>query len=132
MSTMYVSLGSNVSTSRKSLGPFELVVFVYSTTTSSESVYGVETFMNTSIGCTDPPRRYCIIFVSDDYAGKVWTSHERRSAQARAIEENNDYVLPARFDDTEVPDLRSTVGHIDLRDVDPTELARTVRQKWCY
>lgn len=25
--------------------------------------------------------RYCVVFVSEDYARKVWTNHERRSAQ---------------------------------------------------
>lgn len=73
--------------------------------------------------------RYCVLFVSADYAEKVWTSHERRSAQARALGENSEYVLPARFDDTEVPGLRPTVGHVDVRDVEPTELAQMVRKK---
>ena len=27
--------------------------------------------------------RYCVLFVSRDYARKVWTNHERESAQAR-------------------------------------------------
>lgn len=31
--------------------------------------------------------RYCILFVSADYAKKVWTNHERSSAQARALQE---------------------------------------------
>lgn len=73
--------------------------------------------------------RYCVLFVSADYARKVWTGHERRSAQARALEENSEYVLPARFDDTEVPGLRSTIGYVDLTTIDPPELARRVRQK---
>ena len=25
--------------------------------------------------------RYCLVFISSDYAAKVWTTHERRSAQ---------------------------------------------------
>jgi hypothetical protein len=59
--------------------------------------------------------RYCVLFASADYARKVWTNHERRSAQARALRERSEYVLPARFDDTEIPGLSSTVGYIDLR-----------------
>src|SRR5215813_13480167 len=47
--------------------------------------------------------RYCVVFISRHYAEKVWTNHERASAQARALIENQEYVLPARFDDTEVP-----------------------------
>ncbi|MDQ3632218.1 MAG: TIR domain-containing protein [Actinomycetota bacterium] len=73
--------------------------------------------------------RYCLVFVSKNYAEKLWTSHERRSAQARAFEENREYVLPARFDDTEVPGLRSTVGYISLRHTSPEELAELVKKK---
>jgi hypothetical protein len=54
--------------------------------------------------------RYCVLFISNDYAKKVWTTHERRSAQARALEEHEEYILPARFDDTEVPALGTQSG----------------------
>jgi hypothetical protein len=50
--------------------------------------------------------RYCVLFASEHYANKVWTNHERRSAQARALRENEEYILPVRFDDTDIP--RST------------------------
>lgn len=59
--------------------------------------------------------RYCVIFISSEYAAKVWTNHERKSAQARALQENQEYVLPVRFDDTEIPGIRPTVGYIDIR-----------------
>jgi hypothetical protein len=58
---------------------------------------------------------YCVIFASEDYALKLWATHERRSAQERAFEENREYILPARFDDTKIPGIRETVGYIDLR-----------------
>jgi hypothetical protein len=74
--------------------------------------------------------RYCVIFVSADYARKVWTTHERKSAQERALVENHqDYILPARFDDTELPGLRSTVGYVDLRILRPSELASLIAKK---
>jgi hypothetical protein len=41
--------------------------------------------------------RYCVIFVSSFYAKKLWTNHERRSAQERAFQENSEYILPARL-----------------------------------
>jgi hypothetical protein len=46
---------------------------------------------------------YTILFLSKHYATKLWTNHERESAQARAFEENREYLLPARFDDTPIP-----------------------------
>jgi hypothetical protein len=52
------------------------------------------------------------MFVSEAYASKAWTRHERRSALARALIEEGEYVLPARFDDTELlglPPLSATL-----------------------
>jgi hypothetical protein len=73
--------------------------------------------------------RYCVIFVSRHYAKKVWTNHERRSAQARALQENQEYILPARFDNTPIPGLRETVGYIDLRKHTPQSFADQIRVK---
>src|ERR1700750_354210 len=42
--------------------------------------------------------RFVVVFVSKFYAEKVWTNHERASAQARSFAENSEYILPARFD----------------------------------
>lgn len=73
--------------------------------------------------------RYCVMFVSKHYAEKLWTNHERKSAQVRALKENTEYVLPARFDDTVIPGLRETVGYIDLDDINPYLLADMIQQK---
>jgi hypothetical protein len=66
--------------------------------------------------------RYCVMFISAAYAKKPWTRHERRSALARALIEEREYVLPARFDDTVLPGLRPTIGYLDLRSVAPETL----------
>jgi hypothetical protein len=73
--------------------------------------------------------RFCVMFISADYADKAWTRHERRSALARAIE-HDEYVLPARFDDTELPGLRPTVSYLDLRQVAPATLVEFVLKKF--
>ena len=73
--------------------------------------------------------RFCVLFASKHYAAKVWTNHERRAAQARALEENREYILPVRFDNTEVPGLNRTVSYIDLQGVSSTELAKMIREK---
>jgi hypothetical protein len=50
---------------------------------------------------------YCVMFISAAYASKLWTGHERRSIQAKDFVSNAEgNVLPARFDDTELPGLR--------------------------
>ncbi len=73
--------------------------------------------------------RYCVLFASADYAKKAWTSHERRSAQARAFEENAEYVLPARFDETEIPGIPPTIGYLHLAELDAKDLADMIVQK---
>ena len=73
--------------------------------------------------------RYCVLFISAAYRDRLWTNHERRSAQARAFQENQEYLLPARFDDTSIPGLLTTVGYIDLRDKSPAELAEMIETK---
>jgi hypothetical protein len=73
--------------------------------------------------------RYCVMFISEAYAAKSWTRHERRSALARALVEEDEYVLPARFDDTELPGLPPTIGYVDLREVAPASLVEFVLGK---
>jgi hypothetical protein len=73
--------------------------------------------------------RYCLVFISSDYAAKVWTTHERRSAQARALEESREYVLPVRFDDTELPGLPPTVGYVSAKQLTAEEVASLTMRK---
>jgi hypothetical protein len=73
--------------------------------------------------------RYCVMFVSKHYAEKVWPTHERRSAFEKAIESKEEYILPARFDDTEIPGLHKHIAYIDLRKKAPEELAALIMQK---
>jgi len=73
--------------------------------------------------------RYTVMFISKMYAEKIWTNHERRSAQARAFQDAQEYILPARFDDTEIPGVLSTVGYIGLQKRSPDDLASLIVKK---
>jgi hypothetical protein len=73
----------------------------------------------------------CLMFISKHYVSKVWTSHERKSAQARALTEESEYILPIRFDESEVPGLRPTVSYLLARDWTAFDLAEAVTQKLC-
>jgi hypothetical protein len=73
--------------------------------------------------------RYCVMFFSSSYAKRIWTNHERKSAQARAIKEKGEYILPARFDKTEIPGIIPTVGYIDLRSLEPEEFGELIIKK---
>ena len=59
--------------------------------------------------------KFCLMLISDEYAKKQWTSHERRAAQARAFNENREYILPLRLDDAAVEGVLATTGYVDLR-----------------
>jgi hypothetical protein len=73
--------------------------------------------------------RYTIIFLSEYYAKKAWTNHELKAAQARAFNENEDYILPARFDQTIIEGILPTVGYINLNKYTPNEFANLVAEK---
>ena len=73
--------------------------------------------------------RYCIMFVSAEYAAKMWPNLERRSAQARDIAEAGEYILPVRFDDTEISGLLPTVNYQDARKKSPEQIAGLFAQK---
>lgn len=68
------------------------------------------------------------MFISKEYAERPWTKHERRSALSRALKED-EYVLPARFDDTELPGLAPTIGYIDLAEFAPASLVDLLVEK---
>lgn len=59
--------------------------------------------------------RFCVIFISQHYAQKLWTKLELKAAQAKAFQESREYILPLRLDDVALPGLEETVGYIDLR-----------------
>jgi hypothetical protein len=73
--------------------------------------------------------RFAVVFVSENYARKAWTSHERQSAQARALIEQGTYLLPVRLDDSDLPGLRPTTGYVDARKIAPKDLADLIEQK---
>lgn len=72
---------------------------------------------------------YTVIFISQHYKKKLWANHERRSAQARAFGENREYILPARFDDTEIPGVLKTTGYIKLEHLSAKEFAEMIVKK---
>ncbi|WP_230531776.1 TIR domain-containing protein [Microvirga roseola] len=72
---------------------------------------------------------FCIIFVSEHYLKKNWTKHELQQAQARAIGESSEYILPLRLDDTSLPGLNDTVGYMDIREVSIEDVAKAVLKK---
>jgi len=73
--------------------------------------------------------KYTLIFISKEYANRLWTNHERKAAQTRAFKESKEYILPIRFDDTEIPGLNETVGYLDASEFSPKEIAKLFLEK---
>lgn len=78
--------------------------------------------------------KYCVIFISKEYCEKNWTIFESEAAEERNFfshdfERYQQYILPVRFDNSEIPGLRSSWGYIDGTKVSPEELAEKIAQK---
>jgi hypothetical protein len=73
--------------------------------------------------------KYAVVFISEAYSKKLWTNHELKSAQARAFSQNEEYILPARFDNTEIPGIRKTIGYVSLADLTPIQFAKKIIKK---
>lgn len=70
--------------------------------------------------------KYCVPFISTSYKETIWANHEIKTAISRAIESNEEYILPTRFDDVEIEGIRPTLGFIDLRETSPSQLAEKI------
>jgi len=70
-----------------------------------------------------------VIFLSKQYSEKVYPRFEFRAALEKAIKSDKEFILPARFDNTELPGLSSSIVYIDLREKTPEEFAAIIIQK---
>ena len=69
------------------------------------------------------------MLLSRHYESKLWTSLERKSAQARAFRENREYILPIKIDDTKITGIHETVGYIDIKSHSIEEIVEMVMTK---
>ncbi len=72
---------------------------------------------------------YCVVFLSESYARKAWPTLELESAQERAYKENKEYILPVRFDDTEIPGIANTVFFLNANTRGPSDLCQSFLRK---
>ena len=73
--------------------------------------------------------RFCVMILSQHYAKKLWTNHERKAAQARAFTESKEYILPIKIDDTPIPGILNTVGYVDLRHTTSAKIVELLLKK---
>ena len=73
--------------------------------------------------------KYCIAIISKYYKDKIWTRYELRSALAKAILNDEEYILPIRLDDTDIPGLPQTIGYLDSSKYTIEEIVYLLLQK---
>ncbi len=76
--------------------------------------------------------KYCVIFISQYYVQKDWTSYESAAAMVRMLDSNlkqKEYLLPVKFDETKVSGVLSTIGFIDGKRKSPDELGKLIIKK---
>lgn len=73
--------------------------------------------------------RYCVMFFSQHYIAKAWTKHELKAAQARALNENQEYILPIRLDSTEIPGILKTTAYLNWHEETPESVAEAILEK---
>ena len=70
-----------------------------------------------------------VMFVSKSYIEKAWPRHERRSTLSRMVQEEREYVLPVRFDDTPVPGLPDDVLFLRADEYTAAALSTAIAEK---
>lgn len=73
--------------------------------------------------------QYVVMFISKEYVEKAWTRLERRSALSRQMKNAAEYILPVRFDDSEVAGLPDTIQYLTATRYTPAELAVEIARK---
>jgi hypothetical protein len=69
------------------------------------------------------------MFISKQYVSKLWPNYERKSALEKQINVKDGYILPVRFDGTEVPGLNTTIAYQDARKKTPEQIAELFLEK---
>jgi len=72
---------------------------------------------------------FCVVFASQNYVQKAWAKHELQSAYSRALNSKTEYILPARFDETELPGLILATSYVELQGKEPHEFAQMIARK---
>lgn len=71
--------------------------------------------------------RFAVVFISKYYKSKRWTKHEFKYINARIFEQDEEYLLPIKLDDTELDEIPTTTGY--LQGDTPLNVATTIAKK---
>lgn len=67
--------------------------------------------------------QYCVMFISEQYKKKPYPYRERLAAINKFYENmGTTYILPVRFDDTNIEELPNSIAYIDIRKKDLVQI----------
>ena len=73
--------------------------------------------------------KFCVVFISRNYIKNKWTMFELKSALVREFEDEEEYILPIRLDDTDVKEIPQTKGFITLKEKSIKEVSELILDK---
>lgn len=74
--------------------------------------------------------RFCVMLISREYANRMWTTHERRSATARTLlERGNEYILPVKVEDVDIDGIPSSLGYVSVAERSMADIADLLIRK---
>jgi len=76
--------------------------------------------------------RYCLVFISEEYLNKMWTTLERQTIISEFLKrKGHDYVLPVRVDGFKgsVPGLTDLTGYLDIASNEGQKLIDLIKLK---
>ena len=73
--------------------------------------------------------QYVVMFISKEYKEGMWSNLERRSVLSGMTSKKYEYILPVRFDDTQLAGLPRDVLYLHAENYAPSELAIELAKK---
>ena len=102
---------------------------VFYDTFETDSLWGTDLVENLMAVYKDRAH-FCIMLISKPYIQRMWPRLELRSAQARALTSEREYILPIKLErNVDVPGLLETLGSIDASELDIDTIAGIAMRK---
>jgi hypothetical protein len=71
----------------------------------------------------------CVMFISKEYVESAWPNFERQSALERQMKEDYAYILPVKFDESDVPGISNTRYWLSASEFDEERLSEAILTK---
>lgn len=73
--------------------------------------------------------KFCVMFLSKNYANSRWTDHERKAAQSSAFKMSREYILPVRLDHATIDGILPVTAYVEWKDEGAEGITHLLLQK---